>query len=87
MKKKQRLFVIENFQLLQFINVIIFTLYHIFWINANILSDGIELIRKEVLNLRELSESEIYLNFLIHYYYYYIIMIIIFLILMKPRNY
>ena len=85
MKKKQRLFVIENFQLLQFINVIIFTLYHIFWISANILSDGIvELIKKEVLNLRELSESEIYLK--IHYHYY-IIMIIIFLILMKPRNY
>ena len=33
MKKRERLFFIGNFQLLQFINVIIFALYHIFWIS------------------------------------------------------
>ena len=46
MKKRQRLFFIGNFQLLQFINVIIFTFYHIFWITVILRDSIVELIKK-----------------------------------------
>ena len=69
MKKRQRLFLIGNFQLLQFINVIIFPLYHIFSITV-IFRDGIvELVKMKW--EEEILELENYLNFLIHYYYPY----------------
>ena len=61
MKKRQRLFFIGNFQLLQFINVIIFTLYHIFWIIVILRDGNVELILKSAksrggFRIRELFE-------------------------------
>ena len=76
MKKRKSLFFIGNFQLLQFMSVIIFTMYHIFWITV-IFEDGIvELIKRSAnsggtFRIRELFEfSDSYL-----------------LLLMKPINF
>ena len=77
MKKKQRRFFIGNFQLLQFINVIKFPLYHIFSITV-IFRDGIIELGNEVgggdFRIRDLFE-------------FFDSLLLSYLLLIKPRNF